>query len=148
MRCFVNGDEVELEDIAIPISHLADRLIVHTASGAFSAAAIRQGDSILVSFKGRQYQIDGRDPKVRVGVPIGSGEIRAPMPGLIVDIRHADGDSVQKGDTIIVLEAMKTQQPFTSPFAGTVRKIHVKKGDQIMDGSLLAVVEPDGSQIE
>jgi biotin carboxyl carrier protein len=49
---------------------------------------------------------------------------------------------VEKGDKILVLEAMKTQQAFTAPFAGVVRRIEVEKGSQVSDGELLAVVEP------
>lgn len=62
------------------------------------------------------------------------------MPGQIVDILAAEGDTVTKGDKILVLEAMKTQQAFTAPFDGIVQKIAVQKGDQVGDGDLLALV--------
>ena len=63
------------------------------------------------------------------------------MPGQIVDVRNSVGDAVKKGDTILVLEAMKTQQPFLSPFDGKVIAISVEKGDQVADGTVLAVIQ-------
>ncbi len=55
-------------------------------------------------------------------------EIKAPMPGLVLDIRVAEGDAVKKGDTILVLEAMKMENSIKSPTDGLVKKISVKKG--------------------
>jgi biotin carboxyl carrier protein len=55
-------------------------------------------------------------------------EIKAPMPGLVLDIRVAEGDAVKKGDPILVLEAMKMENIIKSPTDGIVKKINVKKG--------------------
>ncbi|HSH65835.1 MAG TPA: acetyl-CoA carboxylase biotin carboxyl carrier protein subunit, partial [Bacteroidia bacterium] len=55
-------------------------------------------------------------------------EIKAPMPGLVLDIRVNEGDSIQKGDAVIVLEAMKMENIIKSPVDGTIKKINVKKG--------------------
>jgi len=148
MRFYVDGAEVELDTHAVEVVQLSDRLMVRTAEGSFSALAVRHGDSTYVSFKGRQYRIDERNPTKRIGLQASSGEIRAPMPGQIVAIRRQTGDNVAKGDTILVLEAMKTQQPFAAPFDGIVSKILVSQGEQVGDGSLLAVVEPVEASVE
>jgi 3-methylcrotonyl-CoA carboxylase alpha subunit len=63
------------------------------------------------------------------------------MPGQIVDVLVAAGDTVSKGQKLIVLEAMKTQQPFNAPFDGTVITLNAVKGAQVKDGELLVVVE-------
>lgn len=63
------------------------------------------------------------------------------MPGVIVDVLVAEGDTVTKGQKLLVLEAMKTQQPFTAPFDGKVTKLPITKGQQVIDGATLAVVE-------
>ena len=55
-------------------------------------------------------------------------EIKAPMPGLVLDIRVSEGDTVKKGDAILVLEAMKMENNIKSPTDGIVKKINVKKG--------------------
>lgn len=68
--------------------------------------------------------------------------MRAPMPGQIVDVLVERGANVTKGEKILVLEAMKTQQPFTAPFDGVVEKLDVTKGQQVAEGAVLAVVKP------
>lgn len=67
--------------------------------------------------------------------------MRAPMSGLIVDVLVADGVEVHKGQKLLVLEAMKTQQPFAAPFDGKVTKVLVQKGQQVAEGAILVVVE-------
>jgi biotin carboxyl carrier protein len=64
------------------------------------------------------------------------------MPGQIVDVRVSEGDVVEEATTLLVLEAMKTQQPFVAPYNGRVSRLLVKTGDQVADGALLALVEP------
>lgn len=58
-------------------------------------------------------------------------EIKAPMPGLILDIPIKEGDMVQKGDLLIVLEAMKMENSIKSSQTGIVRKILVKSGQGV-----------------
>ncbi len=141
MKRFVDGQEVELSEGLAEISLLPDRLIVRTTDGSNSAVAVRHRDAILVSYKGRQYKIE-RSVSKRAGAGAASGEIRAPMPGQIVDVLVAEGDAVTKGQRLLVLEAMKTQQPFTAPFDGVVDKLPVAAGRQVIDGELLAHVTP------
>ena len=64
------------------------------------------------------------------------------MPGMIVDVLVSEGDAVVAGQKILVLEAMKTQQPFNAPFDGVVTKLNAVKGVQVSGEDLLAVVEP------
>ncbi|MDR3692136.1 MAG: biotin/lipoyl-binding protein [Fimbriimonas sp.] len=143
MKRFVNGDEVELSETKFLVTRLHDRILVHTDEGTFSAVAVRIGDSVFVSYKGRQYRVDDRAPRAQSGSHGGSGELRAPMPGAIVEIRKEAGDPVAKGEAVLVLEAMKTQQPLAAPFAGKLLDLRVRVGDQVNDGDLLAVVEQD-----
>lgn len=62
------------------------------------------------------------------------------MPGLIVDVPVTEGQTIAKGDRLVVLEAMKTQQPFLAPFDGVVDRVLAKAGDQVQDGQLLVQV--------
>ena len=142
MRRFVNGEEVDLDPSAAKVSRLSDRLIVHGAEGTHSALALRSGDAIVVSYKGNIYTVLNTRPRARAGAAGGSGELRAPMPGLIVDVLVAIGDPVTRGQKILVLEAMKTQQPFVAPFEGTIKELLVEKGSQVGDGELLASILP------
>lgn len=64
-------------------------------------------------------------------------EIKAPMPGLVLDIRVTVGDAVKKGDAILVLEAMKMENIIKSPTDGTISKINVKKGVAVEKNQVL-----------
>jgi len=142
MKIFVNGDEIELQrtDTSVNIGH--DRLIVRSPLGTNTALAQRVGDTIWVSFLGHQYRIETKARRAHSFGQVSTGELRAPMPGSIVAIRLNEGAPVKKGDTILVLEAMKTQQPFHAPFDGVLAKVLVAIGDQVSDGAILAIVEP------
>ncbi|HNP76743.1 MAG TPA: biotin/lipoyl-binding protein [Cyclobacteriaceae bacterium] len=63
--------------------------------------------------------------------------IKAPMPGLIIDLRVKVGDAVQPGDALLVLEAMKMENVLKSPGAGTIRNLKIKKGDTVEKGQVL-----------
>lgn len=139
MKRFVNGEPVEFGPCDAQVIHAPDRLIVKTSEGAHSAAAVRVGDTVHVSYRGHTYLVE-KATRPRGAGAGGNGELRAPMPGLIVDVLLEAGAQVAKGDKILVLEAMKTQQPFVAPFDGVVAEIKTSKGEQVAEGALLAVV--------
>lgn len=141
MRLYLNGEPVEVDD-SIQVDRLEDRLMVRTPQGSFSALAVRDGDSILVSYRGHQYRLETRLTRQASGAGTAKGEYRAPMPGQIVDVLVALGDEVKTGQKVLVLEAMKTQQPFLAPFDGKVAQLHAEKGKQVTGDELLAVIEP------
>ncbi len=64
-------------------------------------------------------------------------DIKAPMPGLILSIDIKEGDQVQKGDIIMILEAMKMENALKSPGDGVVKSIVVKKGDSVEKNQVL-----------
>jgi acetyl/propionyl-CoA carboxylase alpha subunit len=146
MRRTVNGVEIELDavDVDVDVFQTSDRLLVRGSQGTASAVAVRQGDRVLVSYLGRQFVVEERPRRARSGAVAGTGEIHAPMPGQIVDILVESGAEVVKGQKLIVLEAMKTQQAFVAPFDGVVGKVAVEKGAQVAEGALLATVEAPG----
>jgi pyruvate carboxylase len=67
----------------------------------------------------------------------GAGSITAPMPGLIVDVTCKAGDKVKAGQQVVILEAMKMQNPLTAPIDGEVKNIYVKAGDSVAVGQVL-----------
>ncbi|MEJ6789805.1 acetyl/propionyl/methylcrotonyl-CoA carboxylase subunit alpha [Brevundimonas sp. BR2-1] len=68
------------------------------------------------------------------------GSLRAPMPGKIVATPAKAGDAVTKGQPVVVLEAMKMEHALVAPFDGVVGEVGVGVGDQVADGTVLAVV--------
>lgn len=64
-------------------------------------------------------------------------EVNAPMPGAILDILVKEGDEVQQGQPLVILEAMKMENIIKSPGEGTVSKVNVKKGQNVEKGYAL-----------
>ena len=65
------------------------------------------------------------------------GTIRAPMPGTILKINVVEGDSVNKGDVLLILESMKMENSITSPKTGSVTSVYVSEGDPVQHGETL-----------
>lgn len=72
---------------------------------------------------------------------VGSGDVAAPMQGTIVKVLIAVGDSVDVGDAVVVLEAMKMENNITAEKAGTIAEIRVTEGDSVGAGDVVAVIE-------
>jgi biotin carboxyl carrier protein len=142
MKRIVNGVEVELVPSGAPIRSVGDRLMVTTPDGVYSAVAIRRGDSVLVSYRGRQYTVEPVKTKRTHAGKDHSGDLISSLPGAVVEVLVSTGEQVKMGQKVVVLEAMKTQQSFTAPFDGVVSEVHVVKGEQVSEGALLAVVHP------
>ena len=66
--------------------------------------------------------------------------IKAPMQGLIVDVKVKTGEKVKAGDEIIILEAMKMENPIVAPCDGVINEIKVTKGDKVNTDDVLAVL--------
>lgn len=68
-------------------------------------------------------------------------EVRAPMAGNIWEILVEVGDAVEEDDELLIIEALKMENPVYAPSDGKVAKIHVQKGDQVDDDDLLVTIE-------
>ena len=72
----------------------------------------------------------------------GGTPLIAPMPGMIVGVDKKEGDQVTKGETILILEAMKMENALPSPVTGTIIKINLGVGDQVAKNDILCVITP------
>lgn len=73
--------------------------------------------------------------------PVSGNAIKTPLPGVIIDVKVAVGDTVKKGQTVVVLEAMKMENNINADRDGKVAAIQVAKGDTVADGAVLVVLE-------
>ena len=73
--------------------------------------------------------------------PAGAGEqITAPMPGTILDVKVQAGQSVKKGDVLVILEAMKMENEICAPSDGKITGVNVRKGDSVETQALLCTI--------
>jgi len=105
-------------------------------------------DEYRVLVDGRNYHINLLDERrVRVGGTQSGLELQGrqlisvPMPGKIIAVLVSEGDAVEKGQGLVIVEAMKMENEVRSPVTGTVRDIKVKPGDTVEGGAVLVVVE-------
>jgi biotin carboxyl carrier protein len=109
----------------------------------------RLGDVLAVELKGYQFRFRVRDPRApklarrRSQEDPTRGELHAPMPGLVVQILTHEGEEVEAGHPLVVVEAMKMQNALVAPLKGRVRVIPVTPGTAVESGQLLLAITPE-----
>ena len=124
----------------------------------------------LITFKGQQYELDVEEvtgtggsgapkaaapvaapqlqtapaaaaiPKASPAPAAGGKTINAPMPGKILTVKVKPGDSIKRGDVVIILEAMKMQNEIMAPSDGKVAEVRVSAGSTASSGDVLIVL--------
>lgn len=139
---FVNGEKRDVD--FLPLGETLYSIITENTSLEVLVDNVNNSEH-EVSIKGRLYTVDVFDERaILLGSRRGdnfndSGEIsiKSPMPGLIVDVPVSEGDTVSKGQTIIILESMKMQNELKAPRDGTVQRIGVKAGESVEQNKVL-----------
>jgi biotin carboxyl carrier protein len=97
------------------------------------------GDTRWVFFEGHVYQIEVAERSAptrpaRRSVGGTTGALSAPMPATVLRIQTSPGAVVKKGETLLVLEAMKMELPLRSPQDGTIETVHCREGELVQPG--------------
>ena len=104
---------------------------------------IRSGQTLTAILDGTNYGLTLVDPLASVLAEAKGGDrLVAPMPGRVIDVLVQPGDSVARGDVLLVLEAMKVQMRLVAPRAGLVEAVHAALGDLVEDGAELVSFAP------
>ncbi|MGH9750501.1 MAG: acetyl-CoA carboxylase biotin carboxyl carrier protein subunit [Candidatus Polarisedimenticolia bacterium] len=158
--------------VAIRVERRGDHLRLHTGSGVREVVVRRHEGCLLelvvdgrplralVARDGRRrifvkvgrsdpeaFELETRPPggvAARAGnaAPAPGDDLVATMDGRVVDVRVREGDLVEAGATLVVLEAMKMELRLTAPHAGTVRALHCRPGEVVERGRRLVILEP------
>jgi biotin carboxyl carrier protein len=122
-------------------------LLVDNHSYEGSVYPLEEGLQVLL--RGTLYMVqveDEREKRLRASlgtgvVDYGEYHLKAPMPGLIVAIPVNEGQEVDKGDVLVILESMKMQNELKSPRAGKIARLRIKPGDSVEQrATLLSVI--------
>ena len=131
-----------------------DFTLVPLGSGRFRMSNGKRSWRVVVDREGpfRHVTIEGEgEARFEVAPPgrrrrrdWGAGGLSSPMPGTVVKVLVAPGDVVEKGQDLLIVEAMKMEFKISAPVAGTVKSVSAAEGDPCDAGEVLAELESSG----
>jgi biotin carboxyl carrier protein len=135
--------EKDTPDLAVDADQTAYRKDTQSAAGksqiVYTAA---QGDKRFVSLGGQDYTLTVPDARTSRRRTAGSsGDLTAQMPGQVVTVLVNEGDAVERGQTLVILEAMKMEIRVSAPGGGRVKRLLVQTGQVVERGQLLLEIE-------
>jgi biotin carboxyl carrier protein len=139
--CRLDGREIEVDAVLVR----ADVLSLRIGNKAYEVKCERVAGELHLWVGSARFAAEVRDPRslrarLRTADDHGPRKLTAPMPGRVVRVLAREGEEVQAGDGILVVEAMKMQNEIKSPKKGTIRKVLVRQGAAVNAGDVLAIV--------
>jgi biotin carboxyl carrier protein len=140
--CRLDGQEVEVDAVlARP-----DVLSLRIGNRAYEIKSEHVANDLHLWVGSTRFAAEVRDPRSlrsrsRAADEHGPRKIIAPMPGKVVRLLVRDGDPVEAGAGVVVVEAMKMQNEIKSPKKGTVQRILLSAGSAVNAGDVLAIIE-------
>ena len=102
---------------------------------------VREGDVVHLFWRGRVYVLEEETERRRAAHRHPGGGLEAPMPGKVIAVKVAAGDTVVKGDELLVVEAMKMENAVRAPRDGRVKSVSARVGDMVSPGVVLVELE-------
>jgi 3-methylcrotonyl-CoA carboxylase alpha subunit len=138
VRYLPGGLEIEAEGARLPASVMAvddGRLLVELAGRRINLRPVWRGADLTLLWEGKAHRLLLLDPQAQVDRGEGaSAKVIAPMPGRLVQVKVVEGQEVTRGETLLVLEAMKMEHSLPAPADGRVAAIHFREGEQVEEG--------------
>lgn len=140
----VNGDSVSLDITSVD----QNRFHILKGNKSFNAEVVsvnKEEKVAIIKINGADYTVDIKDKLDLLLEKLGmdnmassaAKDVKAPMPGLVIDIMVEAGQEVKKGDPLLILEAMKMENVIKSPADATISAIPVAKGESVEKGKIL-----------
>jgi biotin carboxyl carrier protein len=147
LQIMVNGRAVEVdsEDLNGVAQVEPGVYSVLMEGRSFEVRAIRTGAGVRVELDGRRFTAEVRDPRDRGHKPaaaLGTGRqnVAAPMPGKVIRVLVREGDVVEVGQGLVVVEAMKMQNEMKALRGGSIVEVRVRDGQTVSAGDVLVVL--------
>jgi len=147
LQILVNGRPVpvDAEDVRGVAQVEPGVYSVLLAGRSFEVRAVGSKEGLRLELDGRRFTAEVRDPRDRAqksAAAVGTGRqnIAAPMPGQVVRVLVRDGDAVEVGQGLVVVEAMKMQKEMKALRGGNVVEVRVRDGDTVSAGDVLVVL--------
>ena len=128
--------------------NLGQVILIH--GGKSYAMSIEGGPhQTAITIAGHRYDCELEDERERAAnlaaraANKGGGVLKAVMPGVVVELLVAAGDTVTEGQPLLILEAMKMQNELAAPTSGLVREVHVRQGEAVAGGAKLVTLEAE-----
>ena len=162
------GDRIAWVDLLNQEGHILEVMVdnkkykidlMHTSDGTFSILEGGHSYNIeLVSHNHpkkytaytlyKEFDVEIIDAEARYlmnrganGFGSSDNKISSPMPGKVVKVMFKEGESINEGETAIIISAMKMESEYKAPMSGTVKKVHVKDGDTVEGNQVLIELE-------
>ena len=107
----------------------------------------QEGTTYEILLAGQRFEVHVEDERERTLLgslkgarEVGEIKVRAPMPGLVLAIPKAAGETVERGETVAVLEAMKMENDLATPHGGTIKEVLVSKGQTVNQNDVLLII--------
>lgn len=141
------GDSVKKGDTLLTMESMKmENVVASEYTGTVKNVLVQPGQNVmqddkLVEIETVAVAAAPAAPKpAPAAAPVGGNKVTSPLPGSVISVKVAEGQAVKKGDTLLVLESMKMENPILSDCDGTVTKIAVAAGQSVMQDDLLVVI--------
>ena len=141
----VDGEVMDL--VYEEVDSLGQVLAIMGGESSFGVSIEGDSHRAGITIAGHFYDIEIEDERERAALAAaraagtGGGLVKSVMPGVVVSLLVTEGDVVEEGQPLLVLEAMKMQNEIAAPAAGSVRLIHVQEGEAVSAGAKLVELE-------
>lgn len=131
----INGKEYE-----VAVNKMEDTLAEVEVNGTTYQVELEKKEEEVVAPKIQRPVASSSSAGSSRPAGSGAGAVKSPLPGIIIDVLVNVGDEVKKGQTVVMLEAMKMENAIQAPQDGKVSAISVNKGDSVLEGVTLLTI--------